>query len=279
MNESSANIYFHVGLGKAASTYLQHSVFPIFQDIYYIHRNRYRASDKIIARGEHKKYLMSREFTRGFENKIQDFLKRHADAYPIIVFRRHDGWIASQYRRYVKNGGTAEFEQFIDIDNDQGIWSKHELDFYARIETLERCFGHPPLVLFYEDMREDAFTFFDTLAHYMDARYDRNQLPTSAVHKSYSEKQLHVMRGFCRWLFKSNTRNPQDAHVSWGRKRLRMLGCYCILYPAALIPDSWVPKKPLINPESLKRIRETYAEDWDECREYAHGQYSQQNAE
>ncbi len=272
MTDPSVKIYFHVGLGKAASTYLQHSVFPIFQDIHYIHRNRYRSSVKIIARGGHNKYLMSREFTRGFEKKIKTFLDRHGDAntYPIIVFRRHDGWIASQYRRYVKNGGTAEFEQFIDIENDGGIWSKHELDFYARIETLERCFGRPPLVLFYEDMREDTFTFFDTLAGYMGARYDRDQLPTGTVHKSYSEKQLHVMRGFCRWLFKSNTRNPQDTHVGWLRKRLRMLGCYCILYPAVLAPKSWTPAKPLIDPYSLKRIREVYTDDWEKCREYAH---------
>ncbi|MDH3694988.1 MAG: hypothetical protein OER96_10510 [Gammaproteobacteria bacterium] len=269
MSDSNVKIYFHVGLGKAASTYLQHSVFPIFQDIHYIHRNRYRSSTKIIARGEYTKYLLSREFTRGFENKLSKFLDRHPDAYPIIVFRRHDEWIASQYRRYVKNGGTAEFEGFIDIDNNKGIWSKSELEFYARIETLERCFGRPPLVLFYEDMREDAFTFFDTLARYMGANYDRNQLPTRAVHKSYTDKQLHVTRGFCRWLFKSSTRNPQDAHVGWARKRLRMLGCYCILYPAAAIPESWTPKQPLINSESLTRIRKTYTDDWKKCREYA----------
>ena len=41
-------IYFHVGLGKVASTYLQHRFFPKLKGIHYIKSTRYRRSLQII---------------------------------------------------------------------------------------------------------------------------------------------------------------------------------------------------------------------------------------
>ena len=43
-------IYFHVGLGKVASTYLQNKVFNNLEGIHYIPKNKYRSSIDIIKK-------------------------------------------------------------------------------------------------------------------------------------------------------------------------------------------------------------------------------------
>ncbi len=42
LSSNDYQIYYHVGLGKAASTYLQNRVFPVLEGIRYVHRDRYR---------------------------------------------------------------------------------------------------------------------------------------------------------------------------------------------------------------------------------------------
>ena len=66
MNQSThqPEIYFHVGLGKVASTYLQHRFFPRLKGIHYIKSTRYRRSPQIIKDTNYDKYFISREFDR-----------------------------------------------------------------------------------------------------------------------------------------------------------------------------------------------------------------------
>ncbi|RLD17565.1 MAG: hypothetical protein DRI36_03430, partial [Caldiserica bacterium] len=97
-------VYFHVGLGKTGSKYLQFVFFPKLKGIYYIHFSKYKKSKEIIKRKNFKKFLVSREFDRQFEDEINWFSKDFPDAKPIMVLRRHDSWILSQFKRFIKNG-------------------------------------------------------------------------------------------------------------------------------------------------------------------------------
>jgi hypothetical protein len=36
-----------------------------------------------------------------------------------------------------------------------------------------------------------------------------------------------------------------------------------------MVPAKWVNPDPLINPESLSRVREVFANDWLSCHDYA----------
>ena len=107
-------IYFHVGTSKTGTTFLQHRVFPKFKNIYYIRAARYRRVFKIINNTNFKKYLASKEFDQQLEREVKIFSDEYPQAQPIIVFRRHDKYIASQYRRFVKNGFTGNFIDFFD---------------------------------------------------------------------------------------------------------------------------------------------------------------------
>ena len=145
-------------------------MFPAFTGIHYIHRNRYARAPSIIDKARYPRYLVSREFGRSFESKVARFADRYPRSHPIIVLRRHDSWIASQYRRYVKNGGSLPLTGFIDIEDDAGVWRRSELDFYARLKILERCLDRPPQVFFYEDLQHDPMEFIRRFARCVGAR-------------------------------------------------------------------------------------------------------------
>lgn len=106
-------IFFHVGLARTASTYLQHKVFPRLQGVHYIAPNQYRRYQHIISDTTSTKYLVSREFDQRLDSASRQFAQSFPDAKIMIVLRRSDRWIASQYRRFVKNGYALSFQEFV----------------------------------------------------------------------------------------------------------------------------------------------------------------------
>lgn len=272
MSDSYKNplVFFHVGLGKAASTYLQYEFFPKLQDIHYIQRTRYKRSPQIIGQTNEERYLISREFDQQLEDECRWFSQFHPDARVIIIFRRHDGWIASQYRRYVKNGGHRSFKEFFDIDEDQGLWKQSDLAFFPKIRTVEKYFPQSnPLVLFHEALRKSPYLFFDKIAHFCGANYNREAISLNPVHRSYSEKQLKAIHRVSGYLFSDNPSFARNKIRHWIQRRSRLLACYAILYPAALLPESWFSEEPLIPPGELTKIRAAYEDDWQRIQHYA----------
>jgi hypothetical protein len=263
-------IFFHVGLGKVASTYLQHSFFPKLQGIHYIKTSKYKHSPEIIAKGEYDRYFVSREFDQQLEDEVRWFSGFYPQARPIIIFRRHDSWIASQYRRYVKNGGYLPFKGFFDVTNDSGLWKRKHVTFFTNIEHLEYYFDEKPLVLFYDELRADPWLFFDKISNFSGTQYSREDISLAKVHGSYNTKQLKVMRKLARFIF--GTKPPEFSTqpiLHWLQRRGRLYLCYAILYPSLLLPARFFDDSPLIDPEELNEVREYFEEDWQRCQEYA----------
>ena len=147
---SKKQIFFHVGTGKTGTTFLQYRVFPYLQGIEYIQRTRYKKSKQIIQKSQNTKLLVSREFDRQLQNEIEWFAESYPNATPIIVFRRQDSYIASQYRRFVKNGFTGAFTTFFDLKNNQGFFEQKHACYMQQIALLEKTFNQKPIVLIYE---------------------------------------------------------------------------------------------------------------------------------
>jgi hypothetical protein len=229
-----------------------------------------------IRKGGHSSYLVSREFDNQFEREVRKFAGFFPQARPILLLRRHDDWIASQYRRFAKNGFTGSFGDFIDPVDDRGIFPKRNLNFFHRIEILEECFSYSPLVMIYDDLIRDPFEFIDRIAVYCGAEYKKDDIRLGKRHASYSEKQI-------KWMQKVNrkfgihepeyTRKPLLRYI----QRLPYLGYrYAILYSGLIVPESWAGRQPLIPEDELDRIREITREDWERCLHYAsqHGPVS-----
>lgn len=268
-NGEKPEVYFHVGLGKVASSYLQQRVFPKLDGIQYISTHRYKKSIKEIAKGKFDKYLVSREFDRQFEREVKWFSSHHPDAHVIIVFRRHDSWIASQYRRFVKNGKTINFSEFFNLDESKSFWKHEHLFFYWKLELIEECFTKNPLVLFHDELKEDAWVFFDKISEYAGVTYDKNRVSLRPTHSSYSEKQLRVLKAFCKRYKKNPPQGYSNKFKHWIFYRPWWALFHLIMYAAAYFPKAWVPSEPLINEGELQPIRDAFDADWEKVREYA----------
>jgi hypothetical protein len=133
-------VFFHFGLGKTASTYLQSRFFPKLGNIRYVPTVRFRQYPRLLERPPAPRLLFSREFDRQFAGEVAAFARHCPRAWPIIVLRRHDAWIASQYRRYVKNGWGLSFREFFDIEQDRGMWKWADLEMAPRLKLLEELF-------------------------------------------------------------------------------------------------------------------------------------------
>lgn len=268
VNHAIPQVFFHVGLGKVASTYLQYRFFPYLQGIHYIQRTKYKKAAQIIEAGNLEKYLVSREFDRQLEAEVAAFAKKYPHTKSIILLRKQGSWIASQYRRYVKNGGALDFEQFIDLEGDKGEWRQKDLYFFPKIQYLEQHFSHRPLVLFYEDFKTQPFQFFDAIAHFLGVEYEQKAISLQKVHPSYKEKQLKIIRRLNPYLLRPSTKQYPAYWQQWLQKRSRMLVSYPVLYASLLIPDAWVNSEPLIAPISIQKVDNFYQKDWEQCLAY-----------
>ncbi len=261
-DQQKTEIYFHVGMGKTASTYLQNKVFTRFKDLVYIHPTSYRKYLRIIDANYGRKIFISREMDRQLEREVKKFSEKYPDTKSIIVLRSNEQWIASQDRRFLKNGYPYTFKEYFDIENDQGYWKIQDATFYPKIEILNKYFTQKPLVLLYEDMRNDTFEFIDKIANYIGVEYDKNTISLEPHHTSYEEKQLKVMLKVSKFIFSKDPKYTGSYFNTWVRRRSRMLFCYIILYSALLIPNFLISKKPLIEKEELEKIKKFFEEDW-----------------
>jgi len=260
-------IYYHVGLGKAASTYLQHDVFPVLKGIHYVKRRQYKRHASIVPGLNDSKILLSRENSQRLEAETGKLAAFYPHAIPVVVLRRHDGWIASQYRRYVKNGGVEGFDNFFDITEDRGVWKQSELVLYDKLKILERHFGRPPVVLVFDSLREDPLKLVDEFCALLDASYDPEDINLSPRHRSWSDDRLLFLRQHNSWLFNKDAAPGAGKARRWWKFRLRLLTSYAVMGASSLFARDQT--ETLVPKDSLARIRAHYEEDWTNCLAYA----------
>lgn len=263
------DIFFHVGLGKVASSYLQQRIFPKLEGIYYLPTQKYKNSKAIIPKLNAEKILVSREFDRQFEREVRWFTETYPQARIIIIFRQHDSWIASQYKRHVKNGWYHDFEDFLDLKKDRGLWKQEDLLFYPKLEIIQECCQEKPLVLFYDELVQNPEAFFGKLSTYTNTTLPKDEISLRPVHSSYSEKQLKVLKSFCARAIRKVPDGYTNKFKHWLLYRPFWLLFHLTMYAAYFVPARFISKKPLISKAALRAVREAYADDWQRVVDYA----------
>ena len=256
----SYEIYFHVGTGKTASTFLQARIFPLLKGIYYIPTNRYHKIFKEIEKSSSSKILISREFDQQLEREVKRFSIKHPNTTPIIVFRRHDSYIASQYKRFVKNGFTGKFQEFFDLQNNEGYFKKSDLDYKSQVALLKKHFTKDPIVFTYKEFKENTQKFTQKWAEMLNCSLDRKKINWSRKHASYSEHQLKVIKKFGKLINLTKRRVFKNSilHFLW-RIYLGSIR-YSILYLSFLAPKN---NEKLIKKEKLEAVKTHFQEDWN----------------
>ena len=261
-------IYLHLGMGKTGTKFLQYKVFPRFQGICYVQRTRYRKWDRIIPTLDCERVLASNEFDRQMKRECEKLARSFPGSVPILVVRRHGSYIASQYRRFVKNGYRMPFQEFFDLKNDRGYFSIADLSYGSQLAMIEKIFGTPPLLFIYEELKSNPEAFVKEMADAIGAKVDLDKIDFKPRHRSYSEKQLKAIMAAGKYLNLKKRRVFKNSglHLLW---RLYMGTLrYGILSFAKLLPDSLFPRSPLIDPEDLNSIDKYFEEDWQYCLDY-----------
>lgn len=261
-------IYFHVGLGKTGSTFLQYNVFPKLKGVYYIQRTRYKQAIDIIKHTNHQKYFVSNEFDQQLEQEVARFSNVYPNTTPIIVFRRHDEWIASQYRRFIKNGHTFAFNEFIDLENDQGYFKIKDLLFFNMVKLLEKHFTKAPLVLFYDEMKHQPAIFINKISETIGASFSLSDINLNPKHTSYNTKQLKAMKWMATRFDLRKRKTANNILVRYFNKLYYGMLRYTILYSAKILPENYFNEKPLISPLELEHVKHYFMEDWNCCLRY-----------
>ena len=272
---SEPQTYFHVGYARAASTFLQKTVFPALRGIQYIPRNRFRVRESEKRRFKDQKVLMSREAGRYIYERTDD-VKKVFGSKIMVSLRRHDTLVASSYRLQAKNGHTIRLPQFLDIDKDEGVLKCEDFNFMKYIQYAEKSSGEKPLVLLFEDYINDPDFYIDSLCAWLDCEIDKTALSQKPVHKSYSDKQLRLRRQYSdRFLdpeldqavYRSETLADHNRWRSF-KHRLVLWFTGIFMRLARFAPDSWLDDEPLMRKEDLERIRAFYSDDWAACQAY-----------
>lgn len=268
MSNSFKKIYFHVGISKTGSTFLQNRVFPLLSEIDYIPTKKYKTVFLEIEKLKNNNILISREFDRQFEREVGHFSSRNKNVVPIIVLRRHDEYFASQYRRFVKNGFRGTVKDFLNLENDVGFFKKINFNFQHQINVLNNSFEHKPVVLFYHDLKADPIGFIKKICNCMGAEINIGAINFKSKHRSYNEKQLKTVQSFSKVfdLRKRRVFKNSFLHLLW--RFYHAIFRYGILYLSFFMPGFLYSKKPLIDPLYLEKIKDYFKEDWDSCLAY-----------
>lgn len=276
---STPETFFHVGYARAASTFLQKTIFPALKGIQYIPRNNFRVRESEKKRFKADKILMSREAGE----YIFDRCDRVAEIFGsniVISLRRHDALAASTYRLYVKNGHTFRFPEFLDLQNNDGVRKVEDFTYMRLIKHIESTTGRKPLVLIFEDYKSDPEFYLDSLCAGLGCEIDKSRLSQSAVHKSYNDKQLRLRRQLSQ-NFLSPERDKarldgtsiEDYSTLKSIKErilIRLSGLF--MKAARYAPESWLDDEPLLEQRDLEAIQDYFAEDWQACYQYVEEQ-------
>jgi len=262
-------VYFHVGLPKTASTYLQVLIFPRLKGINFYRKRKFdlhRDVDKLQAV---EKYLFSSETDRGLDVKLEQYAKTHPDAKIIIVFRRQEQWILSKYKYYMRKHGHLPFHKFFSLENESTFIKKEELLYRDKIKLAEKFFHGKPLVLIFDNLKKNPENFIKQITNFTETEINFETIPKKTVKQAFSNKQLSVIQRFnaispyVELRSKSKFRNK--LHYRYRQYLLHIIAFLVGLTPGFLIKNfTMLPAK-----EELKKIEEFYKEDWEYCSNYS----------
>ncbi len=270
-HQSKPEIYFHAGMPKTASTFLQRQVFPNLTGIHFIKKHDFPVWKDIMGSVPSKKFLLSNEWDIGIERtdkKLRAFAKECPDARVILFFRRHDNWILSKYKYDIRKHGSLLFEDYFNLDDDHGKIKKKHLRYFDKITLVEQLFKHPPAIFFQEELVNDFTATITSLAATMNALIDVNEIPRKTVKKAYNQKQLLKVRAFNKRYPFDPPKAKNPVHKFFSRKP-REFVLHSVACLAQLTPEKSVEGIELVPKQELQRIREQYQDDWKACVEYA----------
>ena len=261
------DIYFHLGYPKVASTFLQKEIFPNLSNIKFHKKHRFNKYKELDPDNLNDNHMFSSVKDHNIEEAADDILKKFPDAKIILLLRRHDQWILSRYKYYIRKHGSKEFHEFFDLKQNKGIWKKEDLIYKKKIDYLEKNTQNPPLILTLDLLQNDSDLFFKKIEEYTGSKIEEKANKNNVVNRSFSKKQLLILKKFNKFYpyrkLKTSCRIINKTHY-----RYRQYILHTVSFFSQLVPWPWVKKRELVDIEQLEEIRKFYEKDWEFCVDY-----------
>ena len=262
-------IYVHLGLSRAASTFLQQEVFPKFRGIVCFPKRDYRNRVEVLSRSRGDRFLFSHEGISRKPERLEALERDFPHCRPILVLRRQDHWLASRYRYQLHKRGYCPFQVFLENFEREVERGERESPYFAPyLQRLEKRFGRRPLLLLHEELMADPTGAIRILAQGVGAQIDEDDFRPRRLNASLSDARLKALRHFdSRFGYRRQNRDPGS-----GLKLDKVLRDARVVVASLLttLRASSTPEEGsrIIAPEDLHALQDRYAADWASCLEY-----------
>lgn len=263
-------LFFHVGLHKTGTTFLQQAVFPLWRGIEYI---TWPNLELFLRMDSDKTYFVSREGLSGqnwaHHNARDSALRRLSELFPdakiLISFRKHSGYIVSSYRQYLQRGGPLDFRGYFDIASDRGFMKKEDFLFRKKIESIERSFQHTPFVFLHSEISTNLDDLLLAIQSYVGGKApSADEIPN----KRFNAGVGYYPAILLRWLnAKSVSQFNPDGKYDLNNKILARFR----LTPRHICRNwlSFLPKRRFLSADEVDEIDAYYKDDWQFVSKYA----------
>jgi hypothetical protein len=221
---SEVNALIHIGYQKAASTWLQKDVFPAFEDVDQptnVNRTclalKWNAqwdaeeSRRRFGARDGRSFLLTDENLCGdpwrrIENQRRNIQRLH-ELFPsgrvLVIVRRQQDAASSLYSQYVRMGGDAPLDTFIEGDARPGYDPDH-LRYDRLCRAVEEEFGAEALtVVPMELLEHDVDRFWGLLAAWRGTPVATDSLRADPRNVRLTDEDLHRLRVWNRYVRRS----------------------------------------------------------------------------
>ncbi|MFW6043451.1 MAG: hypothetical protein ACOCPW_03755, partial [Marinilabiliaceae bacterium] len=152
--QDQPRIFFHLGLPKTGSTFLQRRIFPYIPGIHFFKKHHFGKYRKLKPRNGEKYF-----FTYEKDIDLKEAMDRIREKFPensyiILVFRPHYSWIVSKYKNYIRKFGHLNFDQYFSTTK-KDCYLNIGPDFYSSTaDYAKKLFNGRVLLLNYEELKQ-----------------------------------------------------------------------------------------------------------------------------
>ena len=259
-DHSGENHYFHLGMHKTASTYLQNVIFPQLNGVRFFRKSKFK---QYKITGPEIKALFSHEEDIFLIQALHRLKADRPKANVFLIVREPSEWVVSKYKYYIRKHGYYNFKDFYEkiflrrVENPKQFYSEG-------LSTADQLFENT-LFLDFEWIKRDytqlikpilQFLKLDTNTHY------KNKI----VNQAFSLQQLTILRRF-NAMYKYRKAQTKSKILNKIHYKYREFLLHIVAFFALFIPVKTKDFKTEIE-SMIPIIKWDLGEDWAFVKEH-----------
>jgi hypothetical protein len=212
-------LIIHIGLHKTGTTFYQRSVWPRWEAVAYAGKPRPKGassleavirgmdapvillSDETLCGSLKRSYLEAHTWPALLLGELEQLRHRYANDYDlgvVISLRRHDAWILSIYKHYLKYGGVESLESFLGLDATPATIPLSDMSFMDRVQRVQDILGVRPFCFFLEETRRQPQRLSMQLARFAGVDAGPQFTQDRLYNEGVNQREASLCRGLNR---------------------------------------------------------------------------------